>query len=164
MLPFKTKPFSYLLDIPATDFETNLSKYVQKHRFISIKKNEAHQAILSGTKMDMAISEIPTKNSYRPVIVFAWQNENNKTRLSGYYRLPKDFYITSIAFLVWGIVITIKEQSFYPILFFLMVWAVFFLLLAFLLFRKEFDWVKVKFEDILYEVIHEPALTGRHYD
>lgn len=104
--------------------------------------------------MDLAISEIPTRNSFRPVLVFKWQGIEDKTLLTGYYRLSKGVLAVSFAFLVFGIVVTIKEHSIYPMILFLVLWSFIFQILGFLLFRKEFDWVQGNFEDIIYEVTH----------
>src|SRR5215203_6177004 len=136
MFPFKTKKFSLLLEIPVQDFEANLLKYSEKHRFISVKMDGNHQATLSGEKMDMVLSEIPMRNSYRPVIVFEWQNLNNKTSLSGYYRVTKFVLAFDIVFLFIGLIVTVKERSIYPLVFFGLLWSLVFQVLAFLGFRK----------------------------
>lgn len=149
MFPFKTKKFSQTLAISERDFENNLLRYAQQHRFISVKTNRSHQATLSGAKMDWATSEIPTRNSFRPVIVFKWQGVDDKTLLTGYYRLSKGVLAVSFTFLLFGIVVTIKEQSFHPIILFVLVWSFIFQFLAFLFFRKEFDWVQGNFKDII---------------
>ena len=154
MFPFKTKTFSKTLAISELDFENTLLKYAQQHRFISVQKNRSHEATLSGPKMDLAISEIPTRNSFRPVLVFKWQGIGDKTLLTGYYRVSKSVLAVSFAFLAFGMVVTIKEQSIYPILLFGLLWSFFFQILGFLFFRKEFDWVQGNFEDIIYEVTH----------
>jgi len=154
MFPFKTKKFSQTLTISEQDFENNLLRYAQQHRFISVQNNGSHQATLSGAKMDWAVSEVPTRNSFRPVIVFKWQGFEDKTLLTGYYRLSKGVLSVSFAFLLFGIVATIKEQSFYPIILFILLWSFIFQILGFLFFRKEFDWVQGNFEDIINKVLH----------
>jgi len=161
MFPFKTNTFSKTLTISEGDFENNLLKYAQQHRFISVQNNGSHEATLSGAKMDWAISEVPTRNSFRPVIVFKWQGIDNKTLLTGYYRLSKGVLVVSFAFLVLGIVTAIKEQSIYPMILFVLLWSFTFQILGFLLFRKEFDWMQENFEDIMYEVLHTKKVGNR---
>jgi hypothetical protein len=153
MFPFKTKKFSQLLEIPITDFENGLLSYAERHRFILVQKG-TRRATISGTKMDWAISEVPTRNSFRPVIVFEWQGVDSKTLITGYYRLSKGVLAVSFAFLIFGVMVSVKERNFYPIILFILLWSFAFQLLGFLLFRKEFDWVKANFEDIVYEVLH----------
>jgi hypothetical protein len=161
MFPFKTKTFSKTLAISELDFENALLKYARQHRFISVQNHRRHQATLSGAKMDWAISEVRTRNSFRPVLVFKWQGIGDKTLLTGFYRLSKGVLTVSFAFFVFGIVVTIKEQSIYPILLFGLLWPFFFQILGFLFFRKEFDWMQENFEDIMYEVLHTKKVGNR---
>lgn len=135
-------------------FQRRLLALTKRYRFIYLEKKHRNVAVVSGAKMDRELSEVPFRNSFRPVIVFRWGGNSEGTLLEGFCRLSRSILWVSALFPIIGIVQAFRYHTIYPVLFFAALWIVVFQLLGYLLFLKEYEWVKGNFEILLNDQLH----------
>lgn len=135
-------------------FQRRLLALTKRYHFIFFVKKHHNVAVVSGTKMDLELSEIPFRNSFRPVIVFRWYGMSDRVKVNGFYRLSKTLLWVSVLFPIIGLVQAFRYHTIYPVVFFVLLWIIAFQLLGYLLFMKEYEWVKGNFERLLNEQLH----------
>ena len=148
MFPFSTREFSYSINVTVQEFEDRLNQYSEKFNFIIFSRTNTRGKI-TGYGMNLELSEMPLRNSFRPSIVFKWHGDDKKTVVTGYYKISNASIIFSGAFPLIGIIYAFKTNSIYPVIFWAIPLLMVYYVLAYLFFIKEYDWVKTNFEDIL---------------
>jgi hypothetical protein len=147
MFPFKAKEFAFEVNLSADDLYVRLKEYSKKWKCISLESNE-HHGEMECNKMLRELGDVFFKNSFRPVVVFNWKGVNDKTIVTGYYRIELRIIQLFLVLPLIGIVQAFRYKTIAPVIFFCALWIIL-QFIFYLLFMKDFDWFQANFKDII---------------
>ena len=106
MFPFKTKQFSFQIDLPVEQLRDHLTTKVQKWKLISIDKDGQLYGTINGNNARIELGQSFLRNSFRPVVVFKWTKNNSKTQITGHYRVALSVLLTTLFIPLFGLYLT----------------------------------------------------------
>jgi len=147
MFPFKAKQFVLEINLSAQDLDVRLRNYSKQWKCISLKHNQ-HHCVVKCNQMLFEFGELFFRNSFRPVVVFDWKGVNNKTIVTGYYRIEMGIILLFFILPFVGIIQALRYNNITPVLFFCVLWIAL-QFLSYFFFMKDFDWFQSNFKDII---------------
>lgn len=145
MFPFKTKEFLIHTELTAAQLKEKLKRNVSKRKLIQISKDGEFYGTINDSRATIEPGKNFLRNSFRPVVVFKWTENNSKTEIKGYYRVALSVLIVTLLIPVSGLFLTIQINNILPFIFLSSTWAIIYMTFGRWLFYIEFKWAEEEF-------------------
>jgi hypothetical protein len=155
MFPFKTKEFTFQTDLTVEELHERLTTRVRKWKALSIHTDGQLYGTINKCSAKIELGQSFQRNSFRPVVVFRWTNNNTKTEINGYYRVALPVLLTTLFVPLFGLYLSFKINNILPVVFLAVIWTSIYATLGRWLFYKDFKWVEEEF----YRLVDQKACT-----
>ena len=145
MFPFKTKQFSFDINLTEEQLHSRLAEKVRKWKFFSINEDGQLYGTINNSGATIELRQSFRRNSFRPVVVFKWKENNSKTHIKGYYRVALSVIIMTLSAPLFGLYLTININNIFPFLFLSIIWIIVYITFGRWLFNKDFKWMEEEF-------------------